>query len=157
MSSQILSIYDALVAKTFTVDGKSVTAKDINETPNAVETAGMPLRMLNFMDADITENAASESFGAGVGGNVAPINWTIIDRLFIQSLGRGIGARALAVLQAQYIADYEDMLRADTTINAYSVVSAAASYSANPINYPLGYPDSWYFGVTVRLTLQEKF
>lgn len=157
MPSQILSIYDALAAKTFTVDGKSVTAKDIHETPNAIESAGMPVRMLNFMDIDIDETATSDViWGANSGSGLAVVNYRIVDKLFIAPLAQGLGSRQFATLQAQYMTDYQTMLADDTSLSGYGVNSMRMTCRTTPINFPIG-SDRWYFGVTMLLDIVEKY
>jgi hypothetical protein len=151
--AQLLAIYAALAALpvTFT-DGagnaRSIAALPLDETPQAVDSAIVPVRLLQPFGAR-GEGQLEARYTPGPG--VLGIEWGIADMLFWASAGSGIGLAAYAADLVRYKAAYLEIIRSLGT-SQYWVSAWVAT--VDTFEWPAE-SGQLYHGVNVRLTVRE--
>lgn len=157
MASQIVELYNALALTSITVNGVAVRVKRLDELPNALDTAGLPCRLLTPISPFLGNNLQSGIWTVATYSGVNEVRWNVADIAYFKPVAQDIGIRAVADDLVIYMREYQAM------ISAFTMSSAGGStmwvqnlaMSAGVFEYPL-LSGRFFYGVAATLTVVEK-
>jgi hypothetical protein len=148
--SGILAIYDALAAKTVTVNGITPAAYDLDHLPNAVESGHLPCRLLTPM----APRAEARDFGFVALGTTAKLTWHLYDLMLWRESGSGTGPQDIAEILVAYAGAYAEMLRSNRSMGQTQAHIMNVRFSYGVFEWPEG-SGRLYDGVAVELDIEE--
>jgi hypothetical protein len=159
-NSQILAIYTAIQALSITVNpgappvAVTPTVFGLTGTPDSVETAHLPCRILEIFDNRLQTVQARHST---ISGTVTPnmeVIWTISDLMLWCPEAQGRGVIDVAYTLVEYCGKYIDVVRSHEAI-----IASASIEDCKPIPGIFEYPTesgNFYFGVWSTLSVKER-
>jgi hypothetical protein len=147
--SDILAIYDTLVAMSVTVGSTTPTAYDLDQLPNAVRSAMLPVRLLLPTES----RGDAEEFMFVALGKTATVRWRITDLLLWQPVAQGRGLQDVADDLVTYAGAYLEALRDNRAPSTQSYV-VSASASPGVYEWP-GQSGNYFFGCECVVTIEE--
>ena len=151
MPSVLTDIYATIAAQAITVNGQAVDVLDLGALPNAVESATLPVRLLQPFNA--RGEGALQSFWTP-GRGVRTIIWGIADLLLWRTSAAGIGLLDIAPDLIAYKVQYADLLSElrDAPQSRWSVTNC--TMEVQTFDYPID-GGRWYDGVICQLQITE--
>jgi len=149
MSTAIKSIFDAVAAWTFTVDGRVIRCRNYNELKDQLNQGDCPVRMLMIPGG--TEARRGVFIALGKAQN---IEWVIEDRLYWKPAGAGQGLADFSGELTDYLALYVERVRSNRAPTSQSYireVRCIPSFLRWP-DHDAGEP---YVGMQCLLTVEE--
>jgi hypothetical protein len=151
-TSQIREVYNQLAQQTIKDDnGKAYKAKDLDELPNKVEEADLPIRLLLPFNA---RSGGQNYTFLNYGHTDAEIDWLITDLLLLRSGGLGRGPIDEAENTILYARAYAEFLTTWGVVSGKPLWVANAQFTPGIWTWPTGTANQFY-GVEVQLTIRE--
>lgn len=153
-NSQLALIYEALAALPITVivdsESRVVKARYLDDLPNVVDTAHLPLRILSpFHDMK------GKGVPRTIGGDKVTNTWTITDMCLWQAETQGTGMKQTAPFVISYLDTYSRVIRANLRIIDGALVEEW-EFKPGVYPYPAGVEKpTFYYGILVTLTIKE--
>lgn len=157
MASQIVELYEALRETSITINGKAVRVKGLEEIPSALDTAGLPVRMLTPISQFLPQNAQSAVWAKAGSSVITQISWSIADVMYWQPVAQNIGIRAVTDDLVVYMREYLEMMKSfEPPSNGLSTLWVAnVGLQSTVLEYPL-LSGKFYYAVAATLTVTEK-
>jgi hypothetical protein len=151
-TSQIREVYNQLAQQTIRDDnGKAYKAKDLDELPNIVQEADLPIRLLLPFNA--RSGVQSYTF-LNYGHTDAEIDWLVTDLLLLRSGGLGRGPIDEAKKTILYARAYAEFLTTWHPVAGKPLWVTNAQLTPGIWTWPIGTANQFY-GVEVQLTIKE--
>lgn len=149
MASQLTSIYATIADYDITVNGQAVGCLDLSQLRTSLESAVLPTRMLNPMDA--RGGGSLQTFWTVQPGSVATVDWQIADMLAWRAHAAGIGLEDITPDLIAYKVQYIELIRSLRSAR-YNIVGCSMRVTA--YEWPQG-AGRWWDGVICQLTIRE--
>lgn len=154
MTSNLVAIYTAVAAMSITVGDDTPTVYGLASVPNKVESAPLPVRLLEIFDNRMDTLTAKHST---ISGSFTPhmhVTWSISDLLLWKSEARGRGIKDVDTSLITYCQKYIDAVAANEAITATASIEDC-KLLPGLFPYPAS-SDTFYFGVLATLTIKER-
>lgn len=148
MASQLTTIYATIAAHEITVGSTPVACLDLAELRTSLQSANLPVRMLNPFNARGGGNL--QNFWT-VQQGVVTVDWLITDMLAWRAHSAGIGLEDIAPDLIAYKVQYVQLLK---TLRAHKYNVTQCQMQVLAYEWPLG-SGVWWDGVICQLTIRE--
>lgn len=153
--SLLRTLYTNLAAVTFTYGGQAVQAFDLDELPQAVDSARLPCRLLLPFGAlpNQGNSATPETFGLA---SASDATWLLNDLLLGATYASGAGIASHAPNLVDYVTAYvEALIHAQRYLGTNGAAEVRrVQPRIDVFNWPLD-TDQKYFGVLSIVTVAE--
>jgi hypothetical protein len=126
-------------------------AKDLDELPNSITDAHLPIRLLLPFNA--RAGAQNYTF-TDYGHTDAEIDWLVTDLMLLGSVGLGRGPIDFAVDTVLYTKAYAEFLVGWHPVASKPLFVTNAQFTPGVWNWPI-LSNSQFYGVEVQLTVKE--
>jgi hypothetical protein len=147
MSSQLVTIINAIKAYTPTYNSKVVSIRDGSTLPNTANAADLPMRIISAIG---TSGGQVQRMTLG-SGPVITFRWQITDLLLGQQVGLGKGEKDQSNAQIAYAAAYAELIRSLVT-NKYQIEDI--TIRADTTEYPAE-SGNLYYSVSCEYIVKE--
>lgn len=148
--SKVVEIYQNLAALQVAVGGAYPTVFGLDATPNRVDIASLPCRIL------LPGRSTQGSFGFVAMGTMGEVEWSALDLLLIKATGQGRGLIDVSTPMLAYCGAYAETMRSfrNAGIVGGSAWLDQVQITPGVYEYPQGSGNE-YHGVLCSLTFKE--
>lgn len=155
-SSKILEVCSSILSLPITLDGETVKTYGFASMPNSFTTAHLPARFISPVNRYVQGFGQSDSnFNAGYGSVVNKMSWNLVEYFLYEPVSQNIGLKTNVEPLVTFCAKYLEGISSATFQMPTNTWYDNVLLRPDIIEFPLA-SGSFYFGVVVLITIQEK-